>query len=694
MGDHDVQVKFGASIGELIEGVDRVKESIEELAAPIHGMIGAFGEMGEALLAAFAVEKVSEFFEKFAEMGAQTLKFATLLGTNTEEIGALDLVAKGSDTTLRGLTQSMERLGMTLAQAGGGSEKAKAGLEALGIEAKEFQALRPEAQLQELAEKFSVLKDGIDKDAIAMAVMGRAGAEMIPLFNRGAEGIQSFFEMGRRAGSIMTHEVAEGFEATHIKLIELNASFTGLGLTIATGLKPAFDGIVSAITRAVEGLNNWIKESAAAKVAGEALIIAGRSMATAWAVSVATLQTLGEVWRLIASQILNDLTMISKVIVGVFTFDKSAITGAWAEMSEKNKQTYGDAAANMKRITDDMLGSIRSAWSDEAHHEEEIHQTRTARLVLEDKNATAAALAAVKERIKLADMEYAETAEQLGSQAKVHAITEQQKTQALLAALDVRRAAQMAAIADELAIAKQGTKEYQAILNEKLTLEKKFQSDRSKVIDEGFQRDVSEWSASLSQVQGAWDSQLKGLIDGTKSFAAAMKSIFSDLVLDIIKQFEKAAIEKLALGLAGSTGTSPGAGGLGGLAFTGLGNLFSGGMSAMLKPVGGMFGGAAVAAGGGGGFGGMLAGLAALLPFFDEGTNEVRATGLAVVHAGEQIRPAQSSGPFTGGSAGDTHLHFNVSAMDAGGVQAFFNANGRQIANILSGVMNSNPSFS
>ena len=120
------------------------------------------------------------------------------------------------------------------------------------------------------------------------------------------------------------------------------------------------------------------------------------------------------------------------------------------------------------------------------------------------KEEMATALAAAQERIRLADMEFTELGERLSSQVKIFAITEQQKTQQLLAALDVRRAAEMAAIADELAIARQGTTEYQRVLNEKLTMEQKYQAERRKIQDQQLQSDFSEWQSELSAIQSAW----------------------------------------------------------------------------------------------------------------------------------------------------------------------------------------------
>ena len=66
-----------------------------------------------------------------------------------------------------------------------------------------------------------------------------------------------------------------------------------------------------------------------------------------------------------------------------------------------------------------------------------------------------------------------------------------------------------------------------------------------------------------------------------------------------------------------------------------------------------------------------------------------------MVHAGEMIQPAQGTGPYTGPQgSGSSNVSFQISALDGASVQAFFQKNAAQIARVLSGHMNQNPSFS
>jgi hypothetical protein len=69
---------------------------------------------------------------------------------------------------------------------------------------------------------------------------------------------------------------------------------------------------------------------------------------------------------------------------------------------------------------------------------------------------------------------------------------------------------------------------------------------------------------------------------------------------------------------------------------------------------------------------------------FDVGTDYVLRSGLAMIHQGEQIKPAVGSGPYTGkndggGGGGDTHVGVHNSALDSRSIERFFNDNAKHM---------------
>jgi hypothetical protein len=710
----DVQITVGAAIESFESHMTQVREILEGLSSPIKAVRENLGEVAEAFIAGFAIEKIHEFYESLANLATQTVRTATLLGTNTEQVAGLTIAAQISGGSIGELTMSMERLGMSLARADAGSEQVKAGLHALGIEAKEFRSLSPEKQLEELADKFSRIKDGIDKDAIAMEIMGRGGAAMIPVFNQGAEAFREFQEMAERAGTAMSHETVEGFEKTHHSLTEFGAAMQGVSITIGSTFRTAFDGAIQIVTDMVESFNNAVKGSGALHMAFATLAASAKTVVSAIALIIATLETMWSVATEVVDQLGNLFVGLGKAIYDALHGSISAATSDLAAMRAMMAASAASTAADIKSVYSNMSKELDTIWGISAHHQEEIERNKVARLAITNKDAASAAMMAAEGAIKAADLQYSRTKEMLEAQYKVHAITEQQMTQATIEAVNAREAAELAAIAKAESRGGLTLAEHQKLENEKTKITQTAINERQKLQDKALEIEVKNWTSALSSIQSAWDSQLRGLLAGTTSFSAAMKSVFADLVLDIIKGFEKIALEKAALGLANLFGTSPqsaiggllgGLGGAGGSAATTANTTALSKLTTAVSALNVTMGGhaavtatdtaatatdtavtaadtAATTAHTGVTLSSIAAtasntiatvantiaeGVKAIIPGFASGADMVTQSGLAVVHQGEAIIPAAEATAYSGGasSGGDITHNWNISAVDA-----------------------------
>jgi hypothetical protein len=309
--------------------------------------------------------------------------------------------------------------------------------------------------------------------------------------------------------------------------------------------------------------------------------------------------------------------------------------------------------------------------------------------------------------IKEADDAYKLTADKLGAQVRLHQISYDQETAALLSALDTRNKADQAVFTAELARAHQGTAEYQRILNAKKAADDRYLLEKQKATEKAAEEDAKQWKAAADQVAGAFNSQLKGLLAGTTSWSQAMKNISADLVLKFIQNQVKATAEFLAgkaSEVAGTvtaegaktTATTAGAAArsaaevasgqtsIFAVIANALKAIFAGagqtaaGVSAAVAPEAGPAA-PAIGLAAGGAIAASAAGMA--VGTYDVGTDYVVRSGLAIIHQGEQIRPAVGSGPYTGKNdrGGDTHVALNITAMDSRSVERFFHDNAKHM---------------
>src|SRR6185437_11837457 len=133
MADNEVKVQFGAETSGIDSGVDEVKSKISEVGDGTPDLVDKFKSVGEAIISAFAVEKIADFIGKVAEAGERLERTAQMTGLSTDELQNFNFaVAKtGGDADTAALT--IERLERNMITAASGTGAAAEAFKALGI---------------------------------------------------------------------------------------------------------------------------------------------------------------------------------------------------------------------------------------------------------------------------------------------------------------------------------------------------------------------------------------------------------------------------------------------------------------------------------------------------------------------------------------------------------------------------------
>ena len=223
-------------------------EKVKDFLAPLNSVKMGLAEMSEALAAAFAVEKLVEFIKSMGELGESTERTAAILGTTSEEVGALNYSMAMTGTATDNLNRMMGRFQLGLAQAAQGTGNVAAGLQVLGLSAQQLQGLSPEAQLEKIAEAVSKLADTPTKTA-AVQALGRGFVELIPYLDQGAAGIERFHAQAEAAGVILSEGLTK-------QLAEMNHGFTDLGQSIEGDAITAFAPFIEDVDAAVAGMRS------------------------------------------------------------------------------------------------------------------------------------------------------------------------------------------------------------------------------------------------------------------------------------------------------------------------------------------------------------------------------------------------------------------------------------------------------
>ena len=211
-----------AGLGGLANSAENSISSLSRMGGLLAGgaVLGGLAALGTS---------VRNSINAFDDMG----KMAQKLGVSVENLSRLTYAAKLSDIGTEQLSTGLRQLTKTMSEA---PEK----LAALGIAATDASGkLRPADQvLADIASRFAGAEDGAAKTAAAMELFGRSGADMIPLLNSGAAGLQAMAEQADALGVTIREQSAKDAETFNDNLTRLTETTKGLGYTIANNLLP------------------------------------------------------------------------------------------------------------------------------------------------------------------------------------------------------------------------------------------------------------------------------------------------------------------------------------------------------------------------------------------------------------------------------------------------------------------------
>ncbi len=244
--------------------VETAKKDTQSLAglvaskqAEIEKLGKAFTIAGAAIVGSLgmAVKSAVDFTLEAGRMSVKT-------GIAVETISGLREAADNAGVSMEELGGGLRKYASLAADAAGGNKAAIDTLAKLGISATDASGkLKPMDQLlMEAADAFSKMENGSEKSALAMDLFGKSGTEMIPLLNKGSEGIKSFTKDAKDMGIMITNEGVAKAKDFSNSFKDLNSAFMGIKIALANAVIPVVKTLSDAfgfVTMKVQQLYNF-----------------------------------------------------------------------------------------------------------------------------------------------------------------------------------------------------------------------------------------------------------------------------------------------------------------------------------------------------------------------------------------------------------------------------------------------------
>lgn len=473
-----------------------------QLTEGLTGLHEAFSSAAETFAAAFAVDKILEWVNSAQEAAEKVERLSAQLGASTDQVQVLGAVAKLTGTDFNGMALALERTQLRLREAASANNPAQAALKALGEGAKTFIALPIPEQLERLADDFSRFADGPTKTAAAVALLGRSGADLIPVLDRGREGLAELEKTARAAGAVLAEDDVKALADAKEQSAALSLSITGLSNAFQTSFSPAIRGAESLVT----GFNNVLIEALRNMREWGAIITNMGAIEGGLGVpggdNALLLEKAGE----IPTDLSRNLTIHAKPQVPDFTTGRSGGKGRSAkdDSAQIDRQAFQE---ELDEIHEASREKQKALDDDLAHHRESVQQW-----LADSKAALNGEIAAVK------------------------SVYDEEARIAGLTALQVAE------------IKRQEAREIKR-LNDQIA------DDARKAAD----LEQKQWTTALNFIDGELNSVLNGMLSKHKTWGQEMEQVFLSLATKAVEELGRIALAEAAVGIGGLLGGPVGA---------------------------------------------------------------------------------------------------------------------------------------
>ena len=324
-------------------------------------------------------------------------------------------------------------------------------------------------------------------------------------------------------------------------------------------------------------------------------------------------------------------------------------------------------------------------------------------------------LIAIDREVVAERMAFAEKKTLYDALAKLKVMSAGERLAATQQALDEEYAAERALVERQSQLGELSLEQQQQIRNRMLAVDAKYVLDSQKILLQSVEQIAAPMDHAVDSMAASFSSGVSGMIFHARTLNQAMASVAQSVVsqfirmgVDVVANWTKAQVaqvilsqaaerQKTAAAMTGATARGGIAAGEGASSLASLianavksisidASAAGAGAAAFSAP---FLGPAAVAEGA------AVKGAVLSLAAFDIGAWQIDQDQIAMVHRNEMVMPAAEAGAFrsmltnaAGGGApsgggGDTHVHLNVSALDAGSVKNWLSNNSRQIMKAL-----------
>ena len=336
-----LEIQLLANMARLQADMDQAKRSVggamDTITKSVKVAAGALAALGAGL----SVSVFSGWIKGAINAADETSKLSQRIGVAVKDVAGLQLAFRQA-----GVGDAFATSMAKMAKSAADGSKA---FDAMGISTRAADGtLKTTRQLLgEVADKMATYQDSAAKSALAQEIFGKSGAQLIPLLNAGAKGLEEYDAMAQKLGLTLDENTAKEAEKFNDTLDLIGQGTQGVARQISAQLLPTLTGLAGQFFDSMTSGDKLKKTADFLASALKVLYIAGLAVVEAF-------KTVGNVLGGVSAAVVAALAGDFGVAKNILKAIKTDVSESWKETAAQMGNawtTTGNAAVESMAAT-------------------------------------------------------------------------------------------------------------------------------------------------------------------------------------------------------------------------------------------------------------------------------------------------------------------------------------------------------
>lgn len=240
----------GSAFKKLSGDVSRLQSGMRTLVA-IQGA-QLFGQVASGAMSA-ARSFISMGVAQADVIGGQK-DLAARLGMTYGELAGLGFAGAQVGVSMETIGKAATKADVAFIKASQGSKQAQAAFSGIGLSVEQLEGLSPAERFRAIADSISALPTAAERSRAAIQVFGKAGAELLPMFEGGAGAITAATEEAAKFGLALTNDQANSVDSMGDAFAKAQMAVQGIVGQVVAYLAPAIQGVTDTFLNLIGGI--------------------------------------------------------------------------------------------------------------------------------------------------------------------------------------------------------------------------------------------------------------------------------------------------------------------------------------------------------------------------------------------------------------------------------------------------------